>query len=171
MVMIKIVLCTLLIMLSVGAFSQEITTVILVRHAEKAFDEGGDPELTEEGKQRSDELARVLSEVEVDKIFSTDFKRTKQTVMPLAKANDKEIELYNPFELDEIVSLIEKYKGKTLVFSGHSNTTPVILNKLVGEDRYRQLNDADYDNLYIVSYIKPGKAKVISLEFGADSEM
>lgn len=153
------------------SFAQEITTVILVRHAEKAFDKGGDPELTEAGKQRSDELARVLSEVKVDKIFSTDFKRTKQTVTPLAEANDKEIEIYNPFELDNIISLIDKHKGQTLVFSGHSNTTPEILNKLVGEDRYRQLDDADYDNLYIVSYLKQGDARVISLEFGSDSDM
>lgn len=145
--------------------------MILVRHAEKAFDEGGDPDLTEEGKVRANELARVLSEVEVDKIYSTAFKRTRQTVEPLAEANALEVEEYNPFELNDIITLIEKHKGQTIVFSGHSNTTPVILNKLVGEDRYRQLDDADYDNLYIVSYLNEGNAKVVSLEFGKDSEM
>lgn len=169
--MIRIVLSVCFVCFLTASFSQEITTIILVRHAEKAFDEGGDPILTEEGEKRSEELARVLSDVEVDKIFSTDFKRTRQTVMPLAEANDKEIEIYNPFKLDDIISIIEKYKGQTLVFSGHSNTTPVILNKLINEDRYLQLDDEDYDNLYIVSYLKKGSAKVVSLEFGNDSEM
>lgn len=169
--MIKVLLSILLITLSVTSFSQEITTIILVRHAEKAFDKAGDPDLTEEGQSRAQELKRVLSEVNIDKIYSTDFKRTKQTVMPLAGAKNLEIEDYNPFELDNIIKLIEEHKGKTILFSGHSNTTPVILNKLVNEDRFLQLDDADYDNLYIVSYIEQGKAKVISLEFGADSEM
>ena len=151
--------------------AQEITTIILVRHAEKGFDEAGDPDLTEEGTQRANELARVLHDTEIDMIYSTPFKRTKQTVQYLAEARQLEVMDYNPFKLDDVIGIINDNKGKTILFSGHSNTTPVILNKLVGEDRYRQLDDKDYDNLYIVTYLSSEQAKVVSLEYGQDSEL
>ncbi|MEP2770919.1 MAG: phosphoglycerate mutase family protein [Fulvivirga sp.] len=154
-----------------GIYAQEITTIILVRHAEKGFDEAGDPDLTEEGEKRASELQRVLQDTEIDFIYSTPFKRTKQTVKFLAEARDLEVLDYNPFKLDDVISIINDNRGKTILFSGHSNTTPVILNKLVGEDRYRQLDDKDYDNLYIVTYLSSEQAKVVSLEYGEDSEM
>jgi len=166
----KLILLTVLASILFGANSEaQITTIILVRHAEKGFDEAGDPDLTSEGKIRAQELARVLQFTSIDAIYSTPFKRTQQTVEPLAGDNDLEIQTYNPFKLNEIKELIDKHKGQTLVFSGHSNTTPVILNKLTGKDTYRQLDDGDYDNLYIVSYQEDKNATVTVLEYGQDT--
>ncbi len=165
-------LITLLLLTSGSLiYAQEMTTIILVRHAEKGFDEAGDPDLTEEGEKRANELQRVLKDTEIDFIYSTPFKRTKQTVKYLAESRDLEVLDYNPFKLDDVIGIINDNKGKTILFSGHSNTTPVILNKLVGEDRYRQLDDKDYDNLYIVTYLSSEQAKVVSLEYGEDSEL
>jgi len=173
MIMKKFYLILMLLLVVSGIKAQEITTVILVRHAEKAADEAkdGDPMLTEEGTSRAEELKRVLRDTDIDVVYSTPFKRTRQTVQPLAASRDLEVQEYNPFKLDQVLDLIAQHKGKTIVFSGHSNTTPVILNKLVGEDRYRQLDEMDYDNLYIVTYLNAEQAKVVSLEYGADSEM
>lgn len=166
----KLILFTVFASMLFGANSEaQTTTIILVRHAEKRFDEAGDPDLTSEGKIRAQELARVLQFTSVDAIYSTPFKRTQQTVEPLAEDNDLEIQTYNPFKLNQIIELIDKHKGQTLVFSGHSNTTPVILNKLTGKDTYRQLDDGDYDNLYIVSYQGKENATVTVLEYGQDT--
>lgn len=167
----KNLLIALFLFASAAVYAQEITTIILVRHAEKGFDEAGDPDLNEEGTKRASELQRVLKDTDIDLIFSTPFKRTKQTVQHLAEARGLDVNDYNPFKLDDVLGIINENKGKTILFSGHSNTTPVILNMLVGEDRYRQLDDEDYDNLYIVTYLSAEQTKVVSLEYGADSEL
>jgi len=153
------------------SYGQKHTTVILVRHAEKAFAESGDPDLTDEGDKRAMELARVLENEKVDAVYSTPFKRTRQTVKYLAEQKSLEIKDYNPFKMEEVVEIIESNNGKTLVFSGHSNTTPALLNKMVDEDKYSHLSEGDYDNLYIVFYQKKGKAKVLSLEYGQQSDL
>src|ERR1044072_9453780 len=68
------------------------TTVILVRHAEKQVAVAGqpmvspsDPPLTDEGKTRAKNLARMLSKAGVNTIITSQFLRTKQTAEPLAE--------------------------------------------------------------------------------------
>lgn len=168
----KLIIFFALILFSTSAMAQsELTTVILVRHAEKGVDEAGDPDLTKSGIERAKELVRVLQGQPIDGIYSTPFKRTRQTVAPLAEAKQLKIEDYNPFKMQEVVDLISNSKGKTLVFSGHSNTTPAIINQIIKEDKFKSLDESDYDNLYIVTFSELGNAKVTVLEYGADSEM
>src|SRR5882762_5377478 len=94
-------------LLSLSSFSQKpITTIILVRHAEKGDDGTKDPELTDAGKQRAESLAKLLSKAKVDAIYSTAFKRTQNTVTPLAQQKGLTIETYNPSKLEEIDALI-----------------------------------------------------------------
>ena len=58
------------------------TVFVLVRHAEK---EGGqDPGLTAAGQARADALADVLAAADVDLIVGSQFRRTTDTVAPLA---------------------------------------------------------------------------------------
>lgn len=159
-------LITLLFMGHLHAQDEEITTLILVRHAEKAFDKEGDPALTVEGEERAEALAETLEGVDIDAVYSTPFKRTRLTVEPLVKRKGLEIVDYNPFKLEDMVGTIEENRGKTLLISGHSNTTPAILNMLLGEDKFGQLNESDYDNLYIVYYLAVGKVKVLQLQYG-----
>ena len=156
-------------MLISGAFAQEQTTVILLRHAEKAYDGTKDPALTEEGSKRAQELARVLTDVDIDAIYTTPFKRTRLTVAPLAGLKGLEIKEYNPWKLEETTDLIRNSVGKTLVFSGHSNTTPALINLLTDSDQWKQLDEKDYDNLYIVTLTESGVARVLQLAFGEKS--
>src|SRR5512141_2573171 len=65
------------------------TTVILVRHAEKAVSNSAmtsDVPLSETGTARARELARGLGAVHIDAIYTPQYLRTKQTAEPLAKA-------------------------------------------------------------------------------------
>ena len=48
-------------------------------------------------------------------------------------------------------------KGKTVLIVGHSNTTNVFANKVLGVERYNEINDNNNSNLYIVTVID-GKA-------------
>jgi phosphohistidine phosphatase SixA len=143
------------------AFAQDITTFILVRHAEKASSSEKDPKLTEKGVKRSQQLATFLSEVQVDAIYSTDFIRTRNTVKPLADDFGLDINPYEPKNLESFIrKLIKNHNGQTVVISGHSNTTPQLVNILLGEERYASFDDSEYDWIFVVDFISMGNAKV-----------
>lgn len=171
----KIVFLAVLFGLSIRCFAQEqpssssLTTIILVRHAEKSADGSGDPVLTADGEKRAKALSTLLVNTTIDKIYSTPFKRTRQTVKPLAMSKSLEIEEYNPFKMEEVMKFINDHAGKTIVLSGHSNTTPLLVNKIAGSDSYKQLNEKDYDNLYIVTISEIGHGTVTELQYGEPS--
>jgi len=54
-------------------------------------------------------------------------------------------------------------KGKTVLVVGHSNTTNVFANKVLGEEKYDEINDSNNSNLYIVTVID-GKPSAILLK-------
>ena len=59
--------------------------VFLVRHAEKV-DQSMDPDLSMEGYRRAGELARVLADAGIERIFSSDYVRTRETAGPPGSA-------------------------------------------------------------------------------------
>lgn len=83
-------------------------------------------------------------------VYSTDYNRTKQTAMPTAKANNLELQIYDPSNYN-IEAFMAKTKGKTVLIVGHSNTTPVFANTLLGEQKYKMMADNDNAGLYIVT--------------------
>ena len=75
--------------LSACAQEQESTTIIFTRHAEKQDDGTKDPDLTEKGLERASKIATLLEKVPVSAIYSTDFKRTRNTVKPISEQKEK----------------------------------------------------------------------------------
>ena len=138
------------------------TTVYLIRHAEKASDGTKDPNLTEKGKERAKALAKQLKSDNVRAIYSTSYKRTRQTVEPLAKALDLDVIIYNPNDLEKLKEeILRKYKyGETVVIVGHSNTTPTLVNLLISKDQFKKIDESDYSNLYKVEIQYNGSKKV-----------
>ena len=61
------------------------TTVIVVRHAEKATDDPRDPSLDAAGRLRAQALAAALEDAGVTALYATQYKRTRATVEPLAQ--------------------------------------------------------------------------------------
>ena len=165
-------LISIMLLTTIQAYSQDdLTTVILVRHAEKKVDQNGDPDLTEEGQKRARELMRILKDQPIDVIYSTPFKRTRQTVAPLALFKNKDIQEYNPSKMEEVIELIKEAKGQTILLSGHSNTTPAIINQILKTDSFNELDESDYDNMYIVTFSEIGRGTVVQLEYGYDNEL
>jgi 2,3-bisphosphoglycerate-dependent phosphoglycerate mutase len=160
-------LCSLLVLATTFTIAQkQITTFILVRHAEKGDDGTNDPDLKPEGIERAARLAQMLSETAVDAIYSTTFKRTRSTVAPLAAAKNLEVKTYDAFEVAEIEKMIKKHSGGTVVVSGHSNNIPWIANLLLGKAQYQPYRDSEYGNLLVVSVAEKGKvAKVTWLTY------
>lgn len=143
-----------MIMLSVKA---QTTTIILLRHAEKDTTQPNatmmkaDPPLTKAGEARALQLVTLLKAYQPDIIYSTNYARTKATVMPLAQKFGKEIVVYNPNDLSKFAEELRLQAGKTIVVAGHSNTTPALVNALLKEKKYESLPDSVYNKFWIVT--------------------
>ncbi len=136
-------------------------TVILLRHAEKDVSEDADtanPELSAEGKLRAQRLIKEIDRYKPDAIFSSQFIRTRATVMPLARSRRMMIQLYDYKKLDEIAALIMLGKMKRIVIVGHNSTTPALVNLLIGQDKYKALAESEYDKIWVVK-IKKNKTR------------
>ncbi len=153
---ILIILILVLGATGVSAQKKTITTFILVRHAEKLKDGTNDPDLSPQGIERANRLAEMLKEIQVDAIYSTNFKRTKNTVLPFAEFKGLEIKSYEALKTEDIERMLQKHKGGTILISGHSNTTPWVANLLTGTEKYTDFDDSDYGNVLIVTVVEKG---------------
>lgn len=158
-----------LLLIFSGCTSDEkvLTTVILVRHADRTGDQD---RLSPEGEIRVEELQRVLEEVNIDAIYSTDYLRTRATVEPLASARNLQIQLYDSGDLMPFANRISlEHRGETILVSGHSNTTPQLINALGVEPTLPDLNSVAYDRLFIVTLMQGASPRLLTLQFGADT--
>lgn len=136
-------------------------TVILLRHAEKDLSGGADaanPELSAAGESRAEKLITVVRKYQPDAIFSTDYIRTRATARPLARSRRMMTQIYDPRDLKQMRDLILSGKIKRLVVVGHNNTTPALANLLVGQEKYKNLAESEYDKIWIIK-IKRNKTK------------
>lgn len=138
-----------------AAAQDDATIIYLLRHAEKASDGTQDPSLTEQGQTRATHLAHLLQSAGITHIHSTDFKRTHQTVAPLTAKLGLTVKSYNPRDLEGFASSLKSMTGIHLV-SGHSNTTPALV-ELLGGDPGSPIHEDEYGRLYIVT-LAPGQA-------------
>ena len=132
-------------------------TIILVRHAEKV-DASQDPELSAEGKQRAERLARIVRKYKPGAIYSTDFKRTRDTVTPIATRRKLQIQTYDARKPGDLVDAIMKSETKRFLVVGHSNTVPGLANLFGKKELFKNLEDAEYGVIWIVR-IKDGQVR------------
>lgn len=143
-------------------------TVILLRHAEKdkAEEEYSlDPNLSAEGRERAEKLVSVIGGYKPDAIFSSSFRRTRATVAPLASRGEYRMmaQYYNHRNLKEIADLVMQGKFQRIVVVGHNNTTPALANLLIGQEKYKPLDESEYDKIWVIK-IKRNKNKPNEIE-------
>ena len=134
---------------STSAYSgKDSFTLYLIRHAEKdpLADDPSNPPLDECGKQRAQSLEQFFSDVELKKLYSTDYIRTKNTVKPIADAQQRAVVIYDPYKLDALSETLLTAKQNTLIV-GHSNTTSVLAGLLLGQT-LAPFNENIYDRIY-----------------------
>jgi len=151
--------------------SQATTTVIFVRHAEKASIPADDPGLSLAGQQRVAELTRQLVDADVvagvDAVYSTSFRRTEETVRPIADALGLPVNSYDAADTEAIMEhIVREHKGKIILVAGHSNTVPVLIGNMGASKKVPEIAENEYDNIYIVSIPWFGKTKTIRLRYG-----
>src|SRR3954453_20008785 len=117
-----------------STFTRPVTTVILVRHAEKKIEPTNpDPDLAPEGVERAQEIARVFGEAGINAIYATQYKRTQQTVKPLSDRTGVPVTLLDANQSNELLKRIQTtYRGQTVFIAGHNNTVPAMVSELSG---------------------------------------
>ena len=153
-----------------STFARPITTVIVVRHAEKNIEPANpDPDLSPAGQVRAQEIARIFGDAGVQAIYATQYKRTQQTVAPLASRLGLSVTAVDAKQSAELTRrILSNNRGQTVFVAGHNNTTPEIVNLLSGEN-YPQIPESEYDNMFVVLIYRFGKAKVLKVKYGAVS--
>lgn len=162
----------LLLFNSFVVLSQDsVTTIILVRHAEKVENGKRNPTLTKEGVIRTIQLAYMLREDSIAGVFSTNYERTIKTAEPTANFHELPIQKYSPRNHDIFIdNLLDKYRGKKVLVVGHSNTVPTMIQILTGKP-HPQINHYIYNDLFIVTIVNKGEGELLHLKYGAMSEI
>lgn len=133
------------------------TTILLVRHAEKAPG-SGNVNLSGAGQTRADALVNVANEAGVSAVYANEWCRTAQTAQPLVAALGLPLHVQQvahpqaglggcnpgitapvnnvPADVDtspELVQhLLDEHRGQTVLIVGHSNTVPEMVEVLGG---------------------------------------
>lgn len=156
------VVSSILVFGGLDAYAQDRKiTIILVRHAEKV-DSSADPELSPEGRQRAERLVKRIGKFRPGAFYSTNFKRTRDTLVPLAAKRKKEIQTYDPRKPQELVDQIMNSTTKRFVIAGHSNTVPGLANLIAKKELFKNLDDSEYSVIWLVR-MKNGKVTKLEL--------
>ncbi len=152
-------------------FRRPVTTVILIRHAEKIIDpNNSDPDLSPAGQARAQELMRMFGDAGINAIYATQYKRTQETVKPLADKLGLPVTQVNSKNTADLLTQIRaQHSGQVIFVAGHNNSVPEIIAAL-GGPTYPIIPETEYDNLYIVTVYRTGKAKVVKLKYGSPTQ-
>ncbi len=151
-----------------ATFRRPVTTVILIRHAEKVVDPNNpDVDLSPAGQARAQDLVRMFGDAGINAIYATQYKRTQQTVKPLADKLGLPVSQINSKNTADLLAQIHaQHAGQVVFVAGHNNTVPEIIAAL-GGPTFPIIPETEFDNLYIVTVYRTGKAKVVKLKYGA----
>jgi len=142
------------------------TVIYLVRHAEKAKEGGRDPLLTKEGTARALRLKAILEDADIDKVYATAYQRTQLTAAPTANAYSKTVQDYDPRDLKGFAKTLRTAaKGNSLLVVGHSNTTPTLVNELIGTQEFPMIEESEYGDLFVVTISEAGSGKAVRLKY------
>jgi 2,3-bisphosphoglycerate-dependent phosphoglycerate mutase len=174
---IRIVICGLILFLMGGITLSPVavkagdmpTVLILVRHAEKKVvpPENKDPDLSPAGQARAEELVRMFSDANIAAIYATQYKRTQQTVKPLADKLGLTVTQVEAKQTSELVKLIRaKNTGQVVFIAGHNNSVPEIIAAM-GGPQLPIIPETEYDNLFILTVQRDGTTTLIKMKYGS----
>ena len=168
-------LALLFVLAATGTSVAADQVIFLVRHAERA-DQGApampaaahgmlpnDPPLSEAGKVRAAKLAALLASADVKTIFTTEFKRTRETAAPLAEKTKVRPVMSASQDPQPLIEAVQKTRGNVLIV-GHSNTVPDLLKRL-GVKETITIADNEYDNLFIIVRRDAGEPAFVRLRY------
>ena len=153
--------------------AQEPTVVLIVRHAERAAEPGSDPGLSPAGEARALALAAALEDAHITGIVTTQYRRTRLTAEPLARALALE-PLVVPAGGDvgdharAVADTVRRrFAGRTVLVIGHSNTVSAIVAAL-GGPAIAPPCDNEFANLWVLLRRPSGEVSLVRSHYGAE---
>jgi broad specificity phosphatase PhoE len=143
-------LAALIAFASVPAAAQN--NIYVMRHLNTAAGQA-DPDLLPEGGRAAEALAGWFHDERPVAIYVTDYKRTRETVAPLAARLGLTPIVYDPADTPGLIARVRAEHGPVLIV-GHSNTVPDIVAALGGA-RPAPLAHEDFGDIWRVA---PGGA-------------
>jgi len=148
------------------------TVVYLVRHAEKAAAPADDPPLTPQGAARAAALADDLARSGVRAVYSSQFRRSRDTVAPTAARLGMEVTVL-PIAGPDVPAMLraqarqiaDENPGAAALVAGHSNTVPTMIAELTGTPM-ADLDESEYGDLFVVTITPDGTARLERRRFG-----
>jgi broad specificity phosphatase PhoE len=134
--------------------------VILLRHAEREAG-GTDPSLSAAGRRRAKLLADMLADSAIGAIFTSEFKRTKETVAPIAQRLG-----LSPVEIeDDITAAANQVRSASerVLVVGHSDTVPALISELGGPQV--TIGDTAFDRFFVL-HVAAAAADLVSMTYG-----
>ena len=106
--------------------------------------------LSAAGRGRVERLWKIVKKYKPHEIFATNYKRTRETVEPIAARRKKVVQIYDPAKQAELVTQIMASKTEHYLIAGHSNTVPALANLLAKKEVFKQLPDSEYGVIWVV---------------------
>ena len=141
-----------------------LTTVLVIRHADRDVDRGED-RLLLEGQIRARDLVHVVGDAGVRAIYTTGFERTKETVRPLAECLGIQPIVYGKDVKELAQQVLSRHKGEVVLIAGHGDTVAQIIQALGVNSTGRSVG-TEFDDLHVVTIDASGKANLLSLKYG-----
>ncbi len=108
-----------------------------------------DPDLLPAGTARAKALVAWFEGKPLTAVFSTNYRRTRQTAAGIAAARGLTVQIYDPDDMADLKLRVNAVVGPVLIV-GHSNTVPDIVAELGGE-RPGELAHEDFGDVWTVT--------------------
>jgi 2,3-bisphosphoglycerate-dependent phosphoglycerate mutase len=128
----------------------QITSVYLIRHAEKVNASADPPLAPERGQGRAQTLTHILGKAGISAIFVTPFKRTQQTAAPLAAALGLTPIQYQATDAQGVAAtILAGHAAGRVVVIAHSNPVDDVAAAL-GVQGVAELGELQFDRLFAI---------------------
>jgi len=169
------VLAPLLVLLVAGAtvfalsLRASTTVIILVRHAESAVSETGDPDLSPAGEARARRLGPFLEDAlagsAVEYLYSADLRRSQQTAASVANQFKVPINLLGNADWPRLAKrVLDEHRGSTVAVVGGTAQLQGLARRLGGAPL--AIDEADHSVVVVVTLPSLGDPRLMKLHYG-----
>ncbi len=142
-----------------------VTTLFIVRHAEKAEESDNSPgaELSAAGRRRSARLAAMLRDADLAGVYATATRRALDTARPTAERHGLPITEYDagPGLRAVVDRVLGECAGRAALVVGHSNTVPALVAAFTGGEPGEGVSG--YDSIFVVTIVRCGESRAASV--------
>lgn len=148
------------------AFAADTTTVIVLRHAEKAVEPADDPPLRPEGIARAARVAAMFAAAPLSAVYASDTRRAQETAAPVAARHRLPVTVRAGGDVRGLLDDIgDRHAGRTVLVVGHSNTVPAIVSSLTRGREVVTVGEGEFDRIFVVTVTRFGPPALTEIRY------